>query len=242
MLYLIENENLYKIGYTTNIKSRMSTYKTHNPECVLINTIEGTSNDEKNLHKLCEEYKHSKEWFYKNDNILELFNNYKTIEWNQWDEVKSIINTIMNNIENKVNDFNTDHWLTKVDYNTYSKLSKFFSNVSSLTKPDDYQNYFNKWNFVKNFYYNISKEKYIELLHEYNIVSNEKIVKLVKMNIDNLKYKLEKQINECNIIIAKAQTAMYEAQKEKMELEKDYNNLNENIDNIINMYEKEYSF
>lgn len=31
-----------------------------------------------------------------------------------------------------------------MDYNTYSKLSKFFSNVSSLTKPDDYQDYFNK--------------------------------------------------------------------------------------------------
>ena len=58
------------------------------------------------------------------------------------------------------------------------------------------------------------------------------------MNLDNLKYKFEKQINECNIVIAKAQTTMYEAQKEKMELEKEYNHLNENIDDIINMYKK----
>lgn len=84
----------------------------------------------------------------------------------------------------------------------------------------------------------MGKEKYIELLHKYNIVPNEKIVKLVRMNIDDLKYKLEKQINECNIVIAKAQTTIYEAQKEKMELEKEYNYLNENIDNIVNMYEK----
>lgn len=84
----------------------------------------------------------------------------------------------------------------------------------------------------------MSKEKYIELLYEYNIVPNEKIVKLVRMNLDNLKYRLEKQINECNIVIAKAQTAIYEAQKEKMELEKEYEHLNENIDSIINMYSK----
>lgn len=238
MLYLIENENFYKIGYSTNVKSRMQTYKTHNPDCNLINVIEGTNNDEKNLHKICEKYRYSKEWFYKNDDILKIFNNYKTIEWNQWDEIKSNINTIINNIESKIDDFNTEHWLTKIDYNTHSKLSKFFSNVSSLTKPDDYQDYFNKWSFIKNFNYDISKEKYLRLLYEYNIIPNEKIVKLVRMNLNNLKYKFEKQINECNIVIAKAQTAMYEAQKEKMELEKEYEHLNENIDNIINMYKE----
>lgn len=61
MLYLIENENFYKIGYSNNVKNRMYTYKTHNPDCDLVKVIEGTNNDEKNLHKICEKYRYSKE-------------------------------------------------------------------------------------------------------------------------------------------------------------------------------------
>lgn len=78
MLYLIESGEYYKIGFTTNIKSRMSNYRTPNPNVILIAKIEGIKKDEIILHKLCSKYHYSNEWFYKNDEIKTLFTNYAT--------------------------------------------------------------------------------------------------------------------------------------------------------------------
>jgi hypothetical protein len=46
MLYLIQSLNYYKIGYTSNLKSRMDAYKTMNPHVVLLGIKEGTQKDE----------------------------------------------------------------------------------------------------------------------------------------------------------------------------------------------------
>ena len=235
MLYLIENENLYKIGYTANIKTRMGNYKTHNPECVLINTIEGSSNDEKQLHKLCEEYRYSKEWFYKNDNILELFNNYKTIEWNNWNEIKTTIDEFVNYIKNMIENFNTDCWQPKMKYETYSKLSTFFKNVETLTKPEDYEKYHKLWEMSKQFYLNdISKLEFIALLTINNIISKSEIKDITLNYYKELKLKLKKQINKCNIIISESQNIIYKTEAEKIDLEEKYESACEMYNKFIN--------
>lgn len=41
MLYLIENGAYLKIGFTTNLQSRLKTYRTHNPNFSLLNSKDG---------------------------------------------------------------------------------------------------------------------------------------------------------------------------------------------------------
>lgn len=61
MLYLIENGAYLKIGFTTNLQSRLKTYRTHNPNFSLLNSKDGIKQDETMLHKLCNQYKYERE-------------------------------------------------------------------------------------------------------------------------------------------------------------------------------------
>lgn len=79
MLYLIEDRDFLKIGYTANLESRMKTYKTHNPHVVLLSSKDGNRVDEKKLHSLCKEYLYDTEWFYNNDKVKEIFKTYQTV-------------------------------------------------------------------------------------------------------------------------------------------------------------------
>ena len=78
MIYLIQSNNLYKIGYTSNIEQRMNAYKAMNPNTIILNYKEGSTKDEVELHHLCYEYRtEQKEWF-NSDKVIEIFNNYKS--------------------------------------------------------------------------------------------------------------------------------------------------------------------
>lgn len=70
MLYLIQSLNYYKIGFTTNIKERMKSYKTTNPHAVLLGVAEGTEEDELQYHLKLKEYNHYTEWFELPENIV----------------------------------------------------------------------------------------------------------------------------------------------------------------------------
>lgn len=92
MLYLIESVwhdkkadkiiDLVKIGYTENFKKRWTSYKLHNPLCVLLDTIEdGTEDDEKRLHYHFKDLiypDYGKEWFIFDQSIIEFFNTHRT--------------------------------------------------------------------------------------------------------------------------------------------------------------------
>lgn len=56
VLYLIKSRDRFKIGYTSNLKKRLSTYITHNPDIELISYKQGTRKDEKELHIKYEKY------------------------------------------------------------------------------------------------------------------------------------------------------------------------------------------
>lgn len=70
MLYLIQSLNYYKIGFTTNIKERMKSYKTTNPHAILLGVTEGTEEDELQYHLKLKEYNHYTEWFELPENIV----------------------------------------------------------------------------------------------------------------------------------------------------------------------------
>lgn len=145
MLYLIESGEYYKIGFTTNIKSRMSNYRTPNPNVILIAKIEGIKKDEIILHKLCSKYHYSNEWFYKNDEIKTLFTNYATCAWNDWEGIKTLIKNHINNITEHLNTCNIEDFLNipTMDWKTKSKIKSFFADTSGLTLPKNYNGYKN---------------------------------------------------------------------------------------------------
>lgn len=83
MLYLIKQESknntYYKIGYAKDVYERLKAYKNHNAEFELIDTFEGTIQNENVIHECLKEYKlpDRNEWFYYNQDVLRIWNMYK---------------------------------------------------------------------------------------------------------------------------------------------------------------------
>lgn len=76
MLYLIEDRDYLKIGFTIDMKNRMNSYKTTNCYATLIDTKPGTRIDEKELHRLCEPHHYTREWFHNTQEVRDIWNNY----------------------------------------------------------------------------------------------------------------------------------------------------------------------
>lgn len=91
MIYLIEDRDYLKIGYTKNIVDRLTTFELHNCYTKLLTVKEGTLKDEEALHKLCKEYKYKREWFKNCPEVKKIFNDY---QWDGEDYVKNWINYI----------------------------------------------------------------------------------------------------------------------------------------------------
>jgi hypothetical protein len=64
-LYIIKSNDLYKIGYTTNLKSRLNDYKVHFGLVELIYVYKGYNcyDLESIIHNLVEDKNHRGEWF-----------------------------------------------------------------------------------------------------------------------------------------------------------------------------------
>lgn len=68
MLYLIKSGEYIKVGFSKDVvsfKKRMKSYKTANPNVLLIGLCEGTEEDEQNYHRKLDAYKlyNRAEWF-----------------------------------------------------------------------------------------------------------------------------------------------------------------------------------
>lgn len=74
MLYLILSSNYLKIGYSKNTKKRLLAYNTCNPDYILLDVVRGTIKDETEFHKEISHYCYKTEWFYFNQNIIDLWN------------------------------------------------------------------------------------------------------------------------------------------------------------------------
>ena len=80
MLYFIKSQNYLKVGYTQDkntYKKRINGYKTCNPDfCILDITLDGTVEDETNLHKLMSKYSYYTEWFHDCPEVHKIWENY----------------------------------------------------------------------------------------------------------------------------------------------------------------------
>ena len=55
MIYLVEDRDYLKIGYAEDVNKRFKQYKTYSLYPQLISYKIGSTEDEKKLHKLCEQ-------------------------------------------------------------------------------------------------------------------------------------------------------------------------------------------
>lgn len=87
MIYLFDFQTCYKIGITSNIYKRFSSFKNARENVQLVNlivnpktTLDQEKEDkiiEKELHTLCKNFKISRELFQKNPEVLRIFSKYK---------------------------------------------------------------------------------------------------------------------------------------------------------------------
>lgn len=123
MIYLIESENYYKIGYTKDLNQRLKSYNTVNPDYVVLLVEEGEISDETELHNLCKKFHYKLEWFHKNPEIINIWNNYFTEKKNNSD-VCTINISLLNNPEL--------YNLSKAEFNVLSVMwfmaSTYYSN------------------------------------------------------------------------------------------------------------------
>ena len=76
MIYLIQLDNAYKIGYAKDVNKRIKNLSATHVVVNLIDSKEGKHKDEKELHKLCNNFKIKNELFEINNEVLDIFKNY----------------------------------------------------------------------------------------------------------------------------------------------------------------------
>lgn len=80
MIYLMKSNNKVKIGYSEDCIKRLKTFKTGNPDIVLVDTKPGNRQDENTLHKLCKDWHVTNEWYEDNENVRKIWNDYDPIK------------------------------------------------------------------------------------------------------------------------------------------------------------------
>ena len=83
MLYLIKQfgkENKYlKIGSSDNLKNRFKQYNTHCAEYEILDTFEGTSEEESILRNIFKDLLTRNEWMLYDEKIISMWNGYKCL-------------------------------------------------------------------------------------------------------------------------------------------------------------------
>jgi hypothetical protein len=83
MIYLIShNDQFLKVGYTNNIKKRLSQLQCSSPiKLKLLHLIDGDTSLESDIHNLFKHISTSGEWFEYNQSILDYFSDKKCLLW-----------------------------------------------------------------------------------------------------------------------------------------------------------------
>lgn len=121
-----EGNKLYKIGYTDDIKSRMTHYQLHNPSIKLVKVKDGERIDEQCIHcylHLKGLGKYRREWYVDNKDV-------KRILSKPMDEIKEFL------WENKEKVFSKSKLRSVSWFNLYKKLERVFNKRKlTISKP-----------------------------------------------------------------------------------------------------------
>lgn len=106
MLYLIKDRDYIKIGYTSNLDQRQKAYETTNCYAEVIMTKDGTRKDEFNLHKLCDKWHYKNEWFYYDDEIVKIFEEYQPDQEERLKKLEADVSTLKTQMQSIINYIN----------------------------------------------------------------------------------------------------------------------------------------
>ena len=106
MLYLIKDRDYIKIGYTSNLDQRQKAYETTNCYAEVIMTKDGTRKDEFNLHKLCDKWHYKNEWFYYDDEIVKIFEEYQPDQEERLKKLEAEVSTLKIQMQSIINYIN----------------------------------------------------------------------------------------------------------------------------------------
>lgn len=106
MLYLIRDRDYIKIGYTSNLDQRQKAYETTNCYAEVIMTKDGTRKDESNLHKLCDKWHYKNEWFYYDDEIVKIFEEYQPDQEERIKKLEAEVSTLKIQMQSIINYIN----------------------------------------------------------------------------------------------------------------------------------------
>ena len=148
MLYLIKSPGnsgkILKIGYTNNIKKRLKSYRSDNPDSELLATREGDEVFEHKLHKYFHRFKYTsgREWFYYNEEIVDEFKTIQEDNLVSREELIEKINPILDisdlirdKIDEIVKLYSKD---PSEDVGIRAIVTKFWGENNKLIFPKDY--------------------------------------------------------------------------------------------------------
>lgn len=162
MLYLIKDRDYIKIGYTSDMESRLKHYDTHNVYYELLDVVPGTEQDERDIHSKLKEYNYKLEWYYSNNITLNCLSEYKEKYTEDF-----IINKLKEVVES------TSKEIDEV----FDKNGKWSSLIRNTKRLD---------NFLEDFkYLNICSEEFDKY---YNLYKNQN--RLIKTLANNHREKL----------------------------------------------------
>lgn len=145
MLYLLESGEHYKIGYTANLEGRLKQYRTHNPDCELVDTMAGTKKEEHELQNLCIEFFEVSEWFRKDPAILHIWKTYKLCMERYLPIIKKLNNLLETSLDNQAKAFRNFDKLLELQYSRISfiknlkiMLEQNYSNTSIVNYVAEY--------------------------------------------------------------------------------------------------------
>lgn len=178
MLYLIKSSKYLKIGYTKNINNRLAAYNTCNPDYELLDVVEGTEQDEQDFHKIISEYKYKGEWFYFNQEILNIWN-------------KKYNKQIIYNLDKELSELEFKN--AELDYREqalYYRENFILNNLKNLLDQKQSINNYLEEELEKNsmnYYIQLIKTKDEMILQLSNLIKDFAELNNLKINLDNLK-------------------------------------------------------
>lgn len=215
MLYLIEDRDYLKIGYTKDINSRWKNYQLHNCYAKLISTKEGSRMDEIKLHDLCKDYSYKGEWYYNCEEVKNIFNTFEEFTQQEINHFKQIVTFRFINIAScyTIEPNVSDKMLEKIKYfvnngdkfklakwlHFYTEQEKFKVNTMYINKLENDTPYEPQWKyeifFNKNVMLNLEKPWFTNQKSYYKFCQKQK--ELIQEGLS--KINAAKSLNDQNI-------------------------------------------
>lgn len=217
MLYVIQYNDIFKIGFTTSEENIEKYYKQKYPGSKLIKTIEGNRID---LQKIQNQIG-KQNWY--SSNVLDVFDKYVTDAWDNWERVKFIINEAVNDIiNNYLNGEFDEYKLSKYDADI---CRSFFDRTENLKEPEDYM----KYNHMR--MYLIEGRSYNFMLMEF-MCKHWIDYELVPTICDNI---VKYRTNELNKTMKAIDKVIENAITNKIEIQKLLNEVNDEVNLFLDI-------